>query len=113
MYPTIRRSFEGESVDPALRPLLEAAYETLTSSSAEPSVVKEKRRTQANLVATDQFFVSWYEWPSRADFLPEAYRRVIDDMGGFLHDAISAPEIAANFDSTPEALLARVRRLSD
>ena len=34
---------------------------------------------------------------------------VLRDMAGALHDTVSAPEIAANFDSTPEQLLSRLR----
>jgi hypothetical protein len=33
---------------------------------------------------------------------------VLADMAGALHDTVSAPEIAANFDSTPELLLGRL-----
>jgi hypothetical protein len=34
---------------------------------------------------------------------------VLSDMGGALHDTVSNPEIAENFDSTPELLLDRLR----
>lgn len=33
---------------------------------------------------------------------------VLRDMAGTLHDTVSAPDIAANFDSTPEQLLSRL-----
>jgi len=46
-----------------------------------------------------------------AERLPDAYVNILADMSGALHDTISAPEIAANFESTPEQLLARVRAL--
>jgi hypothetical protein len=34
---------------------------------------------------------------------------VLRDMAGALHDTVSAPQVAANFDSTPEQLLSRLR----
>jgi hypothetical protein len=43
--------------------------------------------------------------------LPEGYRHLLDDIGGALHDTISAPEIAQSLESTPEQLLARAQRL--
>jgi len=45
------------------------------------------------------------------DDLPEAYHDILADMGGALHDTITAPQIAENFDSTPEQLLARAHTL--
>ena len=33
---------------------------------------------------------------------------VVRDMAGALHDTVKAPNIASNFDSTPEQLLARL-----
>jgi hypothetical protein len=35
---------------------------------------------------------------------------VLRDMAGALHDTVSAPDVAANFDSTPEQLLGRLRQ---
>lgn len=35
---------------------------------------------------------------------------VIRDMASTLRDTVSAPDIAANFDSTPEQLLSRLRQ---
>ena len=40
--------------------------------------------------------------------LPEGLYKVLWDMGGQLHDSIQAREVAQNFASTPEALLARL-----
>ncbi len=40
----------------------------------------------------------------------EALADVLGDVGGALHDTVKVPEIAENFDSTPEQLLARVRQ---
>jgi len=45
------------------------------------------------------------------DRLPQAYVDILADMAGALHDTITAPDIAANFESTPEQLLETARRL--
>ena len=39
--------------------------------------------------------------------------QVLWDMGGQLHDSIQACEVAENFASTPQALLARLREMKD
>jgi hypothetical protein len=65
-------------------------------------------RTNANCRAVDSFFFHDCTWLS--DRLPEAYHDVIAHMDA-LHDTISARDIAENFDSTPEQLLARARSL--
>ena len=44
--------------------------------------------------------------------LPDPFHDIFADMSGALHDTISAPEIAENFDSTPEQLLKRARDLN-
>jgi hypothetical protein len=46
-----------------------------------------------------------------ADELPESFVEILSDMSGALHDTVSAPDIAANFESTPDQLLERARRL--
>ena len=65
-------------------------------------------RTDENCKAVDRFFFQDDEWLS--DRLPEAYHDVIAHMDA-LHDTITAPDIAKNFDATPEQLLARARSL--
>jgi len=76
---------------------------------------KPENRTHKNCRAADIFFcvdcvdnhldISW-------NSLPNEYRQLFDDIGGALHDTVVAPEIAANFESTPEQLLARAEKLS-
>ena len=66
-------------------------------------------RTDANCTVTDQFIAATEEdWRSFAS--PEL-AAVLDDMGGTLHDAIYAPNIARTFEATPEQLLERLRKL--
>ena len=68
-------------------------------------------RTHANCVAADSFFMHTDRWERGWDHLPEPYQDILGDLGGALHDTMSAPEIAENFDSTPEALLERLRQV--
>jgi len=68
-------------------------------------------RTHDHCCQTDTFFclhddrgVSW-------EHLPDELEQILSDIGGALHDTISAPEVARNFSSTPEQLLERVRKM--
>ena len=51
------------------------------------------------------------DWQTDWTDLPGQFQLILDDMGGCLHDTVSAPEIAENFDSIPEQLLVRVRKV--
>jgi hypothetical protein len=106
--------------DPALRPLVHELHARLTDASLDLPAIKRAMialleflscvagRTDANCRAVDGFFFHDDAWLS--DRLPEAYHDVIAHMDA-LHDTISAPQVAKNFDSTPEQLLARARSL--
>jgi hypothetical protein len=84
--------------DPAaLRTALERLLEFLVSDAG---------RTDANCSTTDAF-ISATEEQWRA--VPEPLHAILDDMGGTLHDAIHAPNIARTFGATPEQLLERLR----
>jgi len=67
-------------------------------------------RTDANCRAVNSFFMHNDLWVDRN--LPDSFHRIFADMAGTLHDTISAPEIARNFDSTPEQLLKRAKELN-
>ncbi|HEV7242240.1 MAG TPA: hypothetical protein VGQ36_23620 [Thermoanaerobaculia bacterium] len=64
-------------------------------------------RTDANCSVTDQF-ISATEEQWRASALAP----ILDDMGGTLHDAVHAENIARTFEATPEQLLERVRKFT-
>lgn len=67
-------------------------------------------RTDINCKAVDSLFMSddlWLECD-----LPSEFHDIFADMSGALHDTMSAPEIAANFESTPEQLLKRTMELN-
>ena len=121
--PPVLESVDGERVGPELVPLLGAVYAEVSRPAADLRTLRAALeallsflastigRTHANCVATDAFFMHNDRWERDWDHLPEPYQAVLGDLGGALHDTVSAPEIAENFDSTPEQLLAQVRRL--
>jgi hypothetical protein len=108
-------------VDETLRPLLEGLYQRLASRPVDSSALRAAiigvlefltspiGRTDANCRAVDLFLMQDKTWDG--DQLPQAFVDILADMSGALHDTVSAPDIAANFDSTPEQLLERARRL--
>jgi hypothetical protein len=115
---TWRRASRSRRVSRDLQPLVAAAGRALDQQPPDLAALKwalerlleflasEGGRTDANCWAVDAYFAA-------RDYghLPEDYRRLLEDIGGTLHDAIYAPRIAATFESLPEQLLERVRRL--
>jgi hypothetical protein len=105
----------------ALRHRLGAAYDAIIERPYNPAAIAEtteellayisssEGRTHANCVAVDHFFCFRDDWEELWEDEPEELADILGDMGGALHDTIKAPEIAENFDSTPEQLLGRVR----
>lgn len=119
----VTERFGDEMISPELPPLLFAvcdelgrrpvqllalhsALEALLVFLASPST-----RTNANCRATDYFFALETGCETSFDDLPETYQLIFDDLAMSLHDTITSPEIAANFYSTPEQLLACLREL--
>jgi|SRR3989338_1847314 len=68
-------------------------------------------RTDQNCRETDLFFCLSDENGFNWDHLPEEFQLILDDIGMGLHDTIKAPDIAKNYESTPEQLLKRVKML--
>ena len=68
-------------------------------------------RTKENCEETEFYFMLHEEKGFNWDHLPKEYQLILDDISGNLHDTIQAPQIAKNFESTPEQLLERIRRL--
>ena len=112
------RHGRAAATSPQLAPLVSDLYDKLVSSRVDPTEIQiavervltflatPEGRTDANCRAVDHFLcLGEFDWPD----LPSPLGDVLADMAGTLHDTVSAPEIAANFDSTPERLLARLR----
>lgn len=101
-----------------LQPLLHAVHDALQAGELAPLrtaleqllvfLTGDAGRTDANCSTVFNFFNETEElWrPLREDI-----RAICDDMSGTLHDAIYAPDIARTFESLPEQLLERVRRI--
>jgi hypothetical protein len=69
-------------------------------------------RTHENCCAVDFYLGVKSDWPTCIEHLPRDVYDILFDIGGTLHDAIQCPDIAANFESLPEQLLDRVRKLN-
>lgn len=107
--------------DPALRPLVENLHTQLITAPLDLAAIKTAMiapleflsssagRTDENCRAVDGFFFHYDAWLS--DQLPDAYHDIMAHMDA-LHDTMSAPHIAENFQSKPEQLLERVGKLS-
>jgi hypothetical protein len=117
---TPRPSEAFREAHPAVRPLVETLQARLKDQPLDLLAIKAAMialleflsspagRTDANCRAVDGFFFHDEAW--LAANLPDSYHDVIAHMDA-LHDTITAPHIAQNFDSTPEQLLARARSL--
>ena len=112
-------SVDGEEVSPEIERHLRGIYDGVVWG-AGPTVVKPallallrflitpEGRTDANCRAVDYFFcVGEWDWQA----MPQSYQNLFADMGGGLHEAVAAPEIAEALDATPESLLTRAELL--
>ena len=69
-------------------------------------------RTSENCTTTDTFFQLHDDYGFNWFHLPKELQLILEDIGGQLHDTLEHPDIASNFESTPELLLTRVHCLS-
>lgn len=74
-------------------------------------LVSPQGHTDANCRGVDLFICLDDDWENDWSDLPEDYRDIIADMGHFLHDAVTSPNIAKDFGSLPEQLLERAKQL--
>ena len=110
-------------ISPRLEPLLRRFYEEAIRRPADLRTIKvslvdiftflttPEGRTDANCWAVDNFVCIDDHWERDLSDLPQSFVDVIADVGGALHDTISSPNIARNFDATPEQLLERAQKL--
>jgi hypothetical protein len=110
-----------QQADATLQPLMQAARAALFASPLDLALVRASLialleylgspagRTHANCCAVDGFFYLDDDLP--LERLPDSLQDVFGHMDA-LHDTITAPDFAENFDSTPEQLLERVRNSS-
>jgi hypothetical protein len=110
-----------QQADATLQPLMQAVRAAVFASPLDVPVVKASLialfeylgspngHTDSNCCAVDGFFCLDDDLP--LERLPDSLQDVFAHMDA-LHDTITAPQIAENFSSTPEALLERVRNSS-
>ncbi|HUR79304.1 MAG TPA: hypothetical protein VM733_00965 [Thermoanaerobaculia bacterium] len=96
LEPLVRDVHASFGDDAALR----AALERVLTFLATPA-----GRTDANCDVTDHFIALTEEQWRESSLAP-----ILSDMGGTLHDAIHAPNVARTFEALPEQLLERLRR---
>jgi len=87
---------------PAIKRSIEALLLFLTTAQG---------RTDANVQAVSLFVSIDDDWENDWLELPPPLVEIISDIGGALHDSVSASDMAEEFDSTPEQLLQRIQRL--
>ena len=75
-------------------------------------LVSPEGRTSENCATTDAFFLLHDNYGFNWFHLPEEFRLILEDIGGQLHDTVDHPDMATNFESTPEQLLGRIHDLN-
>jgi len=115
--------YARERVSPELAPLILEVYAQVVRTDTEVRALHKALddlltflasptgRTHANCVATDSFFMNNDRWERDWEHVSEPYRDLLGLLGDALHDTIAAPEIAENFDNTPEQLLSQLRQI--
>ena len=115
--------YASERVSPELAPLIREVYAQVVRTDTDVRglhkalndlltfLASPTGRTHANCVATDSFFMNNDRWERNWEHIPEAYQDLLGLLGDALHDTIASPEIAANFDNTPEQLLSHLRQI--
>lgn len=98
--------FDALMAEPVDLPVLKQSMVQLLHFLTTP-----EGRTDANCYLVNMAIV-FPEWGDiRLPELPDDFGYIIADMGGALHDTVSSPEMAYNFESTPEQLLERTQKL--
>lgn len=117
------RFCSAKGTSQGLEPLLLVIYNQIHASPVNLVLLKEslialfsflsqpEYRTDENCRAVDLFFAINDHWHIRWHNLPDDYKSIMDDIGGCLHDTVSASRVAENFQSTPEQLAERAKQL--
>jgi hypothetical protein len=115
--------YASERVSAELAPLVSAVYAEVVRTDTDVQALHKALdglltylassagRTHANCVATDSFFMNTDRWERDWEHVPESYQDLLGLLGDALHDTIASPEIADNFDNTPEQLLSQLRQI--
>ena len=95
------------SATPTTLPTIKSALVELLVYLSSP-----EGHTSENCATTDTFFHLHDDYGFNWFHLPEDFQLILEDIGGQLHDTMEHPDIATNFESTPEQLLGRVHSLN-
>jgi hypothetical protein len=104
LRPLLGEAYDAIVARPYDVPRIAAAVEALLTYLAS-----SEGRTSSHCIAVDHFFCLGDGWQADWEDEPEDLADILADMGGALHDTFGAPDVAENFDSTPEQLLERIR----
>ena len=103
--PTLKRIvgdvYLANTTQPVLVERIVDAVESLLEFLTTP-----EGRTDINCQATNLFFAVADGW--NWDSMPDELVNIVSDIGMTLYGTVSNPEIAKNFESTPEQLLERL-----
>jgi len=123
-YPNVLTSVDEEPVSPELTARLYAVFDTVQHEAVDLASLRSSLRnlltflestpgrTNANCVATDEFFLDVDdEWSPRWVRFPAEYQDILECMGSDLHDSASPAKEADAVDNTPKQLLQRLERL--
>ncbi len=125
LWNAVAKTRDGEPVSSELKPLLHKVYVDVLAGPVNLQRLKlsvtdllkylsAEGRTNSNCWAVDLFFCSYEDLWERdwsEQNLPDDFHDLLAMMGEALHDTVKSPDIARNFDSLPEQLLERARRL--
>ena len=108
-----RHAVRFRRISRELEPLMRAVHSAFGDDTALTAALERvlmflttpQGRTDANCDVTDHFIALSEERWRESSLAP-----ILSDMGGTLHDAIHAPNVARTFEATPEQLLERLRR---
>ena len=121
-FPVLRKTVLDQQVSPGLEPVVMSVQAELERAPIDLSALgsalerllvflsSPAGRTHANCAATDSFFMG-VNGECEYSYLPGPLAKILDDMAGTLHDAVSSPEVARSFESTPEQLLVRLQAI--
>ncbi|HKR63176.1 MAG TPA: hypothetical protein VJZ00_05535 [Thermoanaerobaculia bacterium] len=102
----------SRELEPLVHDVYDAMHDAMSLQSALDALLaflaSESGRTDANCSVTHHFIDAT---ESRWRDVPGELHAILDDMSGALHESIYAPHIARTFESTPEQLLERIRKL--
>lgn len=118
----IKKEPHESYVSDELMPLMEQFY---LARIRNPVDLIELRQTLLNLLAflssprgrttpnlrTVDLFIALGDWGVELPEVPDSFCEIIADLGAALHDSINSPHFALEYESTPEQLLERVKKL--